>query len=186
MMIIYFRPDCINSLLKKWYFYQSLALRIWILIYRKISRNKILLHLNSFLSKLSIFKLYIIFRTYALFSKWTNEDNLPVCNKYDISTVLSFHYVQHLNRIQFFLIMLYLLLILNFFEIGVFIGNVDDGFLKYTESIGTSYWIIAKTCITLGYGEVSPKSIIARIICIISVFFGWFFSLSLCWYCSLE
>ena len=143
---------------------------------------KFIFTLNSFLSTLSVFKLYIIFQTYALFSKWTNEDNLPICKRYGISPGVRFSIRSAFKRNPFqiiiysiFLIMTYLIFILNFFEIGVFIGNVNDGFLKYTESIGTSYWIIAETCVTLGYGEVTPKSIIARVISIISVFFGWFF-----------
>jgi hypothetical protein len=137
--------------------------------------------LNSFIAFLSIFKLYVVFKCYALFSKWTNFDNMPICNKYfgkpSVSFIFKATFTQYpfkLIVIFFILSMSYLSLLLNFFNIGLFIGNDLSGYSKTSEDLYTSFWVILETCVTLGYGEIiTPKTFLTRLIAIISALTGW-------------
>ncbi len=137
--------------------------------------------LNSFIAFLSIFKLYVIFKCYALFSKWNNSDNMPICNKYFGKPGISFIFKATFNQnplrltfIFFILSISFFSLLLNFFNIGVF--NVNDlvGYSKIDEDLETSIWVILETCVTLGYGEIiTPKTFVSRLIAIISALIGW-------------
>jgi len=137
--------------------------------------------LNSFIAFLSIFKLYVIFKCYALFSKWNNSDNMPICNKYFGKPGISFIFKATFNQnplrltfIFFILSISFFSLLLNFFNIGVFNGNDLVGYSKIDEDLETSIWVILETCVTLGYGEIiTPKTFVSRLIAIISALIGW-------------
>jgi hypothetical protein len=129
-----------------------------------------------------VVKLYIIMRTLSYFTKWTNDDNIPVCNKYfgqpGAQFALKASYKQtpfQVLGIFFSIAMVYFSLFIYSFDMRVFIGSTDSGYSLYLLSFDNSFWLVFETCTTLGYGEFVPKTILSRAMAILCSFFGWFF-----------
>ena len=139
-------------------------------------------NLNSIIAAIVILKCYLIIRVYSYFSKWTSDEAISLCNKYNVESGLSFALKAELTYrpyIAIFLVTLIIVLICAYF-----VKIAEYGIMEYkTESINLSdkndlayllncIWLIIITMVTVGYGDEYPKSHFGRIVIIIAAILG--------------
>ena len=137
---------------------------------------------NSIVAAIVILKCYLIIRVYSYFSKWTSDEAISLCNKYNVESGLSFALKAELTYrpyIAIFLVTLIIVLICAYF-----VKIAEYGIMEYkTESINLSdkndlayllncIWLIIITMVTVGYGDEYPKSHFGRIVIIIAAILG--------------
>lgn len=176
----------INSLTYKSFIYESFLILIYlppfinIVFTGEFESTYWSYSLNSIISLLIMFKLYFIILLWSNVSKWTTDSASTICRKYHVRTGLLFALKCDL-KIRPFLVLGVLmgtvLLICSFtlrtFEFGVksfedktFIGN------NPFQNLNNCVYFIFFTIATVGYGDFVPRSILGRIIAIVSMIVG--------------
>ena len=137
---------------------------------------------NSIVAAIVILKCYLIIRVYSYFSKWTSDEAISLCNKYNVESGLSFALKAELTYrpyIAIFLVTLIIVLICAYFvkiaEYGVM--EFDTKSKNLSEENDLAYllnciWLIIITMVTVGYGDEYPKSHFGRIVIIIAAILG--------------
>ena len=139
-------------------------------------------NINSIVAAIVILKCYLIIRVYSYFSKWTSDEAISLCNKYNVESGLSFALKAELTYrpyIAIFLVTLIIVLICAYFvkiaEYGVM--EFDTKSKNLSEENDLAYllnciWLIIITMVTVGYGDEYPKSHFGRVVIIIAAILG--------------
>ena len=186
---IYYRIYEDKKSIFSWEILKKLMLEIAILsiflvpdyvIITKYVSNIYLYPINGYFCLFSTVKIYVIFNMIFLFSKWRQNSNLVICNKYKVIPNLNFvniaMFKQNLIVINLIILMfscIYTGVLVWIFNVGIF----DYDGEKYTKNdnynIIICIYLIFQTCTTLGYGEYVNSSFSSKFIAISSVFWGW-------------
>ena len=137
---------------------------------------------DAIFSIIIILKSYLILRVYSYFSKWTSEEAKEICKKYKISNGIPFALKAELKFRPFIILFLSILIIvalcafaLRTFEYGVinpkehYKNLIDGNDLVYLLNC---FWVIIITMVTVGYGDLYPRSHLGRGIVIIAAILG--------------
>ena len=139
-------------------------------------------NINSIVAAIVILKCYLIIRVYSYFSKWTSDEAISLCNKYNVESGLSFALKAELTYrpyIAIFLVTLVIVLICAYFvkiaEYGIM--EYDTLTKNLSEENDLAYllnciWLIIITMVTVGYGDEYPKSHFGRVVIIIAAILG--------------
>ena len=137
---------------------------------------------DAIFSIIIILKSYLILRVYSYFSKWTSEEAKEICKKYKISNGIAFALKAELKYRPFIILFLSILILvalcafcLRTFEYGVinpkeeYKNLIDGNDLVYLLNC---FWVIIITMVTVGYGDLYPRSHLGRGIVIIAAILG--------------
>ena len=137
---------------------------------------------DAIFSIIIILKSYLILRVYSYFSKWTSEEAKEICKKYKISNGIAFALKAELKFRPFIILFLSILILvalcafcLRTFEYGVinpkeeYKNLIDGNDLVYLLNC---FWVIIITMVTVGYGDLYPRSHLGRGIVIIAAILG--------------
>ena len=137
---------------------------------------------DAIFSIIIILKSYLILRVYSYFSKWTSEEAKEICKKYKISNGIPFALKAELKFRPFIILFLSIIIIvalcafaLRTFEYGVinpkeeYKNLIDGNDLVYLLNC---FWVIIITMVTVGYGDLYPRSHLGRGIVIIAAILG--------------
>ena len=137
---------------------------------------------DAIFSIIIILKSYLILRVYSYFSKWTSEEAKEICKKYKISNGIAFALKAELKYRPFIILFLSIIILvalcafcLRTFEYGVinpkeeYKNLIDGNDLVYLLNC---FWVIIITMVTVGYGDLYPRSHLGRGIVIIAAILG--------------
>ena len=139
-------------------------------------------NLNAIFSIFVIAKCYLILRVYTLYSRWTSDSANSIGNKYNVKVGLHFALKAELKNRPYTMLTIataIALAILAFavrtFEYGIvepentYVNIKGDNDL---QDLQNCFWLIIVTMITVGYGDMFPKSHFGRFIVIIAAIIG--------------
>ena len=139
-------------------------------------------NLNAIFSIFVIAKCYLILRVYTLYSRWTSDSANSIGNKYNVKVGLHFALKAELKNRPYTMLTIataIALAILAFavrtFEYGIvepentYVNIKGDNDLQELQNC---FWLIIVTMITVGYGDMFPKSHFGRFIVIIAAIIG--------------
>ena len=139
-------------------------------------------NLNAIFSIFVIAKCYLILRVYTLYSRWTSDSANSIGNKYNVKVGLHFALKAELKNRPYTMLTIataIALAILAFavrtFEYGIvepentYVNLKGDNDLQELQNC---FWLIIVTMITVGYGDMFPKSHFGRFIVIIAAIIG--------------
>ena len=136
--------------------------------------------LNSIISLTIMLKVYFLLKLMSKTSRWTTDSASTICRKYHVRTGLVFAIKCDIKKRPFLVLgimMGFVILVCSFtirtFEFGVkeftdtkFIGN------NPFQNLNNCVYFIFFTMTTVGYGDFVPKSLLGRIIAILSMIVG--------------
>jgi len=139
-------------------------------------------NLNSLIVAFVILKCYLIIRVYSYFSKWTSDEAISLCNKYNVDSGLSFAFKAELTYRPYIALFFVTIVVISICAYFVRIG--EYGVMDYqtqaknlSEQNDLAYllnciWLIIITMVTVGYGDEFPRSHFGRIVIIIASILG--------------
>jgi len=140
-------------------------------------------NVSNLISVFVVFKFYIVFRMYTYYSMWSSDVSNSIRKKYNIEPGVYFNIKSELKKRPFYFIMFFFIIILAF--LGWFLRSVEYGVINEKgnnaggtndlEYLPNSLWLIVVTMTTVGYGDITPKSHLGRLICVIACITGMVF-----------
>ena len=139
-------------------------------------------NINSLIAAFVILKCYLIIRVYSYFSKWTSDEAISLCNKYNVESGLSFAFKAELTYRPYIALFFVTLVVISICAYFVRIG--EYGVMDYqtqaknlSEQNDLAYllnciWLIIITMVTVGYGDEFPRSHFGRVVIIIASILG--------------
>ena len=139
-------------------------------------------NINSLIAAFVILKCYLIIRVYSYFSKWTSDEAISLCNKYNVDSGLSFAFKAELTYRPYIALFFVTIVVISICAYFVRIG--EYGVMDYqtqaknlSEQNDLAYllnciWLIIITMVTVGYGDEFPRSHFGRIVIIIASILG--------------
>ena len=139
-------------------------------------------NINSLIVAFVILKCYLIIRVYSYFSKWTSDEAISLCNKYNVDSGLSFAFKAELTYRPYIALFFVTLVVISICAYFVRIG--EYGVMDYqtqaknlSEQNDLAYllnciWLIIITMVTVGYGDEFPRSHFGRVVIIIASILG--------------
>ena len=115
---------------------------------------------------------YFIIRILLINSFFINPETSFICRQYDFEMSLMFSAKCQIkySSIKAYSIVLLLFLVISAYVLRIFERPVNDVLDNYIDDI----WLILVTMTTVGYGDITPRTIGGRIICSFSCIFGVF------------
>ncbi len=139
-------------------------------------------NINSLIVAFVILKCYLIIRVYSYFSKWTSDEAISLCNKYNVDSGLSFAFKAELTYRPYIALFFVTIVVISICAYFVRIG--EYGVMDYqtqaknlSEQNDLAYllnciWLIIITMVTVGYGDEFPRSHFGRVVIIIASILG--------------
>ena len=127
-------------------------------------------NLNAIFSIIVLAKCYIILRVYAYFSRWTDDTANSLARKYKARGGIHFAIKAELKKrpytmltIMMVITMILCAFALRTFEYGVY-GKESQNLKGENglQSLQNCFWVIIITMMTVGYGDMYPKSHFGR------------------------
>jgi hypothetical protein len=138
---------------------------------------------DTIINFLVFFKLYYTVRLIYVISPFLSENAKTVSKKHKMNLSLAFALKCHLRRRPFLTLSILFPIFVCIF--GLIVRTFEFGFVDdYSEEAGktktnpsfenyfNSFWLIITTMLTIGYGDIYPKSHLGRIVLFISVVVG--------------
>ena len=141
--------------------------------------------LDSLSTFLICFKSYYVFRLFMIFSKWNSEETLNIAKENKITVGVLFALKSSIKQHPFMFLIVSMAVSLGFcgFLVKVFeqgytanasptAGGTQKGGNPDFEAYLDSFWLIVITMLTVGYGDLFPKTHLGRIVIIYTTLAG--------------
>lgn len=137
---------------------------------------------NAIISIFVIIKSYLVFRVYSYYSRWTSDSANSIGNKYNVKAGLHFALKAEMKKRPYTMLVIVTCIAMAIcafcvrtFEYGIFDSNSNATNLKGDndlQNLQNCFWLIIVTMVTVGYGDMYPKSHFGRFVVIIASILG--------------
>mmetsp|Transcript_13139 Transcript_13139/g.14482 ORF Transcript_13139/g.14482 Transcript_13139/m.14482 type:complete len:461 (-) Transcript_13139:248-1630(-) len=131
---------------------------------------------DSLVAAIMLFRLYLVWRLFSLYSSWADDRAEAICNKHLCEGGVNFAIKAELKERPYTIVGTVLLA--SIFIFGFAIRNSE---LPYMEESGQDWsyiwngmWCIIITMTTVGFGDFYPMTYVGRIVGIVACFWGTF------------
>ena len=126
------------------------------------------------------FRVYLLFKFYAFYSKWGDDRAERVCKESNAESGVSFALKAEVRDRPFFVVSF--LMICSIVLFGYCIRNIEIAFMKDVPveffqdwtSLWNGFWCVTITVFSIGYGDFYPHTHLGRIIAVIACIWGTF------------
>lgn len=137
--------------------------------------------LVSIINMLILIKVYVIIRTYTYFSVWTSSTSYAVCNKYKINKGIVFAVKAELKSRPFQMISI--MMVVSVLICALALRTCEYGLKPLysksslkgdnnLQSFTNCLWVVIVSMSTVGYGDMTPKSSLGRLIGVFACVIG--------------
>jgi len=143
--------------------------------------NKFVYSLSTIFVTWMLLRCYLVFRLFALYSKWTGSIAESCCGPegceantiFAIKAVLKDKPYETIFLVMLASVVIFGLAIRNFERPMYYQSEGQDGFRDYSY-IWNGMWLIAVTMTTVGYGDYYPRTHLGRFVAVLACFWGVF------------
>ena len=142
-------------------------------------KNTIVYYLSDILFSIMFVRLYLLFRTWASYSSYTDAFSKGICRKYGFTSSVRFAIKCNFMlypELSFFVIFTTSVLLLAYetriYELP-YIREQDEA-IGATGSFSSTIYLVCMTIFTVGYGDVYPHTAVGKILAIVSALWGTF------------
>ena len=135
--------------------------------------------LDLIMSNFMLVRIYLAFRLFSHYTKWRSALSIKYCDIEGCEASTSFALRASLKESPY--ISLLFAFILSAILLGIPVMNFESPLMDYIApgsylnfNLWNSVWLIIITMVTVGFGDYYARSHIARLACVLSIFWGVF------------